>query len=99
MPDFSSITINLGVVMGFLYGLVGAMLIVVLYHLLFIVVDLRRIVRRFESMTEQVETTLLKPLSIADKAVQFILEFIEHKKRDFHRKHAAKAAQDHKPHA
>ena len=69
--------------------LVAAMLVIVLYHALFIVVDLRRILRRVETLTQEVESILRKPLQMTDKVVTWITHMIEaasehhgkHKKR------------------
>ena len=47
MPDFAGISINLGALIGVLYGLVAVLLLVILYHVLFTLVDLRKITRRF----------------------------------------------------
>lgn len=60
-----------------LYIVVGVMLVVVLYHVLFIVVDLRKIVRRIESLTAEVEGMVLRPLSIIDHLLQWVTEWIE----------------------
>lgn len=84
-------TIDLGLLTAVLYTIVAIMLIVVLYHVLFIVVDLRKIVRRLEDMTSQVESVLLKPLSMADQGIQWLIEFFqakahEHKRKQHHLK-------------
>jgi hypothetical protein len=49
--------------------------------------DLRKIARRFEDLTSQVETVLLKPLSLADQGVQWLIEFIESKATHHKKKH------------
>lgn len=59
--------------------LVAIMLVVVLYHVLFIVVDARRIMRRIEDLTAQVESVILKPLAIADQMFQKIMAVFETK--------------------
>lgn len=64
----------------FLAIVIAVMLVVVLYHLLFIVVDVRKIVRRFEDITSQVEATILKPISMADEIFKWVIEKIERKK-------------------
>jgi cell shape-determining protein MreC len=87
MPSFADLTINMGTLIAVLYAIVGVMLIVVLYHAIFIMVDLRKISRRFEDITSQVEAMILKPLSMADQAVQWALEFVEHKRRQHQKKH------------
>lgn len=55
----------------------AVMLIVVLYHVLFIVVDLRKVLRRIESVSHQMEAVIVKPLSVADKAFQWVIEYFE----------------------
>jgi cell shape-determining protein MreC len=59
---------------------VDVLLIIVLYHLLFLMVDLRKIFQRVESLTEELESVILKPLSLTDKAFQWILHFLEAEK-------------------
>jgi hypothetical protein len=57
--------------------LVAVMLVVVLYHVLFIVVDLRKVMRRVQSVSEQVEEIIMKPLTMTDKILEWVLEYIE----------------------
>lgn len=68
-----------GILSG-LYALVAVMLIIVLYHVLFIVVDVRKVMRRVEKVSEEVQTIIMKPLAMTDQ----ILEWIQHtvKKHD-----------------
>ncbi|HVW66866.1 MAG TPA: hypothetical protein VHA78_04015 [Candidatus Peribacteraceae bacterium] len=68
-----------------LYIAVAIMIIVVLYHVIFIVVDLRKVLRRIEGITEEVEAVIMKPLSMTDKALEWVNGFIEEKAR--HKKH------------
>lgn len=58
---------------------VGIMLIVVLYHVIFIVVDLRKTVRRVQLVSEEVQTVIMKPLSVADQAMQWVKGFLDEK--------------------
>lgn len=58
---------------------VAAVLLIVLYHVLFIVVDLRKVLRRIETITREVETVIMKPLHAADFIVDSIVQFIESK--------------------
>lgn len=77
-------------VMTALSILAVVMLIIVLYHVLFIVVDVRKIVRRLEDITQQVEAVILKPISMADQVLTFLIEQIEgiaKKKEHKHSKH------------
>lgn len=60
-----------------LYIVVGVMLVVVLYHILFIVVDLRKILRRIEGITAEVEGVIMRPLGLLDHLLQWITEWVE----------------------
>lgn len=60
-----------------LYTLVAVMLVVVLYHVLFIVVDLRKSMRRMNNLTQQVESVLMKPLSMTEKALTWVTHSVE----------------------
>jgi cell shape-determining protein MreC len=93
--DLSGVTVDLGVIIGVLYAIVAVMVIIVLYHILFIVVDLRKIARRFEDVTSQVEAVILKPLAIADQAMQWVTHLIEQQKRKHaHHKHTSDDDED-----
>ena len=81
MFDFSNVTITMEGVLAGLYALVAVMIVVVLYHTLFIVVDLRRIMRRFEETTAQIEAMLLKPIAIIDEAFQWVMDHIHSRKK------------------
>ena len=85
MTAFADIPITMEGLLSVLYALVAVMILIVLYHLLFIVVDLRKIMRRFEDVTAQVEAMILKPLSIIDEAFQWVIDHMhgkkEHKKK------------------
>ncbi len=61
----------------FLYILVGIMLVVVLYHALFLFVDVRKIVKRADRVTAEVEKVILKPLAIADEVLTNIMQLFE----------------------
>lgn len=62
-----------------LYVVVGVMLVVVLYHVLFIVVDLRKILRRIEGITGEVESMIMRPLGLLDHLITLLTEFLEAK--------------------
>ncbi len=73
----------------FLYIVVAVMLIIVLYHVLFIVVDVRKVMRRVETVSNQVEEIIMKPLTMTDKILEWVMEYIEaldqtgkHKKKE-----------------
>ncbi|MBI1813166.1 hypothetical protein HY285_04810 [Candidatus Peregrinibacteria bacterium] len=71
-------------VLMFLYVVVAVMLVVVLYHVLFIAADLRKIVRRINDVTEELESVLMKPISMVDQILQWVLERVQkkHRKRE-----------------
>ncbi|MDA1209197.1 MAG: hypothetical protein O2904_04175 [bacterium] len=56
---------------------VFVMLIIVLYHVLFVVVDLRKVLRRIEDLTSQIEDVIMKPLSVADHLLQWTVDLVE----------------------
>ena len=75
-------------IMTGLYIAVAVMLLIVLYHTLFVVVDLRKILRRIETVTKELESVLMKPISVADKALQWVIEYFEDDgKEKHHQKH------------
>ena len=71
-------------VLAALYILVAIMLVIVLYHTLFIVVDTRKILRRIDDVTAQIEAVIMKPLAIADHVLQKIVDLFQHKKEKKH---------------
>ena|SRR3989338_3334050 len=81
MSSFAEITVTMEGLLSVLYAVVAVMIIVVLYHLLFIVVDLRKIMRRMEDTTAQVEALILKPLAILDEAFQWAMDHLGSSKR------------------
>ena len=59
--------------------------VIALYHLLFILVDIRKITRRFEDVTQQVEALILKPISMTDQLLEWVLEQVnQHKAKKHH---------------
>ncbi len=64
-----------GVLSG-LYAVVAVMLIIVLFNVLFIVVDARRIVRRVEKVTRELQTVILKPLAVTDQVLEWIMSML-----------------------
>ncbi len=71
-----------------LYIAVAVMLLIVLYHILFIVVDVRKIVRHIANLTDEVKHVIMKPVHVADKAMDWVLHQLEHMKhkKDHHDK-------------
>lgn len=70
---------------------IAIILIVVLYHVLFVAVDLRKILRRIDDVTREVEDVIMKPLSMVDSILQWVLDMIEESqekgKKSKHTKH------------
>lgn len=64
-------------VMQVLYTLVAVMLIVVLYHAIFVIVDLRKTMRHIRTITDQVETVIMKPLNLTEQVLQWLVEYVE----------------------
>ncbi|ALM10029.1 MAG TPA: hypothetical protein DEB30_03235 [Candidatus Peribacter riflensis] len=60
---------------------IAILVLIVLYHVIFIVWDLRKILRRVEGITQELEDVLMKPLSMVDSILQWVLDSIEHGKK------------------
>jgi|GEM_PF-1277774 len=73
---------------------VAVLLLIVLYHALFIVVDMRKIMKRVEGVSEQVEDVIMKPLVMTDKILEWVLEYIEGLDKSGQKKHHEKKAID-----
>ncbi len=58
-----------------LYIAVAVMLIVALYHIIFIAVDARKVAKRIERVTREVESVLMKPLGMTDSALEWVQSF------------------------
>ncbi|UPA22254.1 hypothetical protein K8942_04350 [Candidatus Peribacteria bacterium] len=69
-----------------LYIVIGVMLVVVLYHVIFIVVDLRKVMKRTQIVTEELQTVILKPLSMADQAMAWVSGFLDEKTKKHDKK-------------
>lgn len=88
MSAFSDVTVTMNGVLSVLFAVVAVMILIVLYHLLFIVSDLRKIMRRFEETTAQVEAVILKPLAVIDEAFSWVVEYIQKPKKEKKHRHA-----------
>ena len=64
-------------VLTYLQITVAVLLVVVLYHVLFIAVDLRKVLRRIESITHEVENIIMKPINAADYILEGIVKYLE----------------------
>ena len=65
----------------FLQVVAFLLLIIGLWQLLFIAVDLRRILRRVEVLTKQVEDVIAKPIAVADWVVEDVADFVEEQQK------------------
>lgn len=73
--------------LGFEFA-IFVLVLIVLYHVIFIVWDLRKILRRVEGVTREIEDVLMKPLSMIDSILQWVLDAIERTQKK--EKHPAK---------
>jgi len=56
-------------------------LIILFFNLIFASVSLRRILKRADTVTKQVEQVVLKPISIADATVDWMTHLLEGSKK------------------
>lgn len=54
------------------YAFVGVMLSVALYHVIIILVDLRKIVRKAVHVSEHLESTVIQPLSWVEQGISIV---------------------------
>ncbi len=87
------VQVDLSVIITGIYMAVGVLLLVVLYHLLFIVVYIKKSLRRVDTVTEKVEEVVLKPLAMADLLVEAMGHWLQefHKKKHGKEKHHGKS--------
>jgi cell shape-determining protein MreC len=64
-------------VLTYLEITVAVLLVVVLYHLLFITVDLRKVLRRIDSITNEVENIIMKPINAADYILEGLMKYLD----------------------
>lgn len=64
-------------VLTYLQISVAVLVVIVLYHVLFIAVDLRKVLRRIESITGEVENIIMKPVHAADYILEGIVKYLE----------------------
>jgi len=64
-------------VLIFLEILALLLLVLVLFHLVFVALNLRRIVKRVNKVTTQLEEVILKPINMADATVEWVAAFLE----------------------
>ncbi len=71
---------------------VFVLLLVLIFQLIFAAMSLRKVLKRVDTVTSQVEQIMLKPISLADTAVDWVAGFIEghQKNKSTHKKTAKK---------
>lgn len=67
-----------------------AMLIIVLYHLMFASVAFRRIAQRMDDLSKDVEAIILKPIGAIDYLIEWFLAVVEGMRDDKDAKHKKK---------
>lgn len=61
-----------------LLSIVGvAMVLIILFNLIFVSISLRRVAERVDSITKDVESVILKPIGAIDSIVTWVLGAIE----------------------
>jgi cell shape-determining protein MreC len=56
---------------------VAVLLIIVLYHILFITVGFRKILRRIETITSEIQEVIMKPMNVADHILEGIVKYMD----------------------
>lgn len=64
-------------VLQYLEVTAAVLLVLVLYHLLFVTVGLRKIVRRVERITNEIQEVILKPINVADHILEGIVKYMD----------------------
>jgi hypothetical protein len=57
-------------------GLVGFLLAVFLYHLIFVAMDLRQVMRRLNDLTSELEEMLMAPVQLVEGIVDWVQKWI-----------------------
>ncbi len=60
----------------FLTILAIVMAVIVLYHVIFIVIRVRKITERVDDVTKEVEGMIMKPLSLMEESMAWVTEFL-----------------------
>lgn len=74
---YMDVTLSSADVLMYLKITVAVVVLIVLYHFLFIAVDLRKIMRRISTITEEVENVIMKPINAADYILDGIINYFE----------------------
>ena len=84
----AALQLNFNDILTLLSILAVGMLVILLYHLIFVSVSLRRIANRMDQMSKDVESVILKPIGVIDYVLDWVLSLMdtmrvegEHKKK------------------
>lgn len=84
--------VSLSDVITLLTVLVLVMAVILLYNLIFVSVSLKKIVTRWDDLSKEVETLVLKPIG----AIEYVLDFFANAVEGMREKHQHKKGQHHK---
>lgn len=81
-----ALQLNLNDILTLLSILAVGMLIVLLYHLIFVSVSLRRITGRLDQVSKDVEAVILKPIGAIDFILEWVLSLLDTMRADGEKK-------------
>ena len=77
-----TLQLTYGDVLTLLSIIAVAMLIIVLYHLIFVSVSLKRIADRMDELSKDVEAVILKPIGAIDYVLDWFLSVVDSMRSD-----------------
>jgi len=81
-----ALQLNLNDILTLLSILAVGMLIILLYHLIFVSVSLRRITGRLDQVSKDVEAVILKPIGAIDFILEWVLSLLDTMRNDGEKK-------------
>ena len=78
--------LTLNDVLTLLSILAVGLLIILLYHLIFVSVSLRRVADRIDQVSKDLESVILKPIGAVDYMLDWFLSMVDGMKADKHHK-------------
>lgn len=82
MVPMEALQLTYGDVLTLLSIIAVAMLIILLYHLIFASVSLKRIADRMDELSKDVEAIILKPIGAIDYVLDWFLSVVESMRED-----------------
>lgn len=89
----SSMQLSSGDILTLLIILAVILVIVILFNIIFVTVSMRRVARRADTVSKEMEAIVIKPLQTADAAVEWVVSFLDGWREE---KHAKKKHKHHK---